>query len=187
MDDRWLEGRIPGTSRSGIFPLNYVQVNKLPRTKTSDEFPSSPVSPTFPEPRSPGRPLHSPCPRSPMSPSPFTPDSPLSPHKSSSPSPLAATPTQSRSPLSPTQTAKAKQAANHWPNTSPGPASPTPLNSHWSGTHPTAHSPVDREVKSPLSSSNHMPSSPQGPGLNDGSKPAFSTQVGIFLQIETLH
>ncbi|XP_062398607.1 vinexin isoform X4 [Sardina pilchardus] len=25
VDDQWLEGRIPGTSRSGIFPLNYVQ------------------------------------------------------------------------------------------------------------------------------------------------------------------
>ncbi|XP_041955812.1 vinexin isoform X2 [Alosa sapidissima] len=176
VDDQWLEGRIPGTSRSGIFPLNYVQVNKMPRTKTSDEFPTSPASPTFPEPRSPGRPLHSPCPRSPLSPSPFTLDSQLSPHKPSSPSPHGAASTQSRSPLSPTQTANAKQAANHWPHASPGSASPTLLNSHWSGTPPTAHSPVDREVRSPLSTSNHMPSSPQGPGLNVGNKPGYSTQ-----------
>ncbi|KAJ3604741.1 hypothetical protein NHX12_029480 [Muraenolepis orangiensis] len=45
VDDRWLEGRIPGTSRSGIFPANYVQVNKMPRTKsTSDDYPF-PLSP----------------------------------------------------------------------------------------------------------------------------------------------
>ncbi|KAL6456792.1 hypothetical protein MHYP_G00353360 [Metynnis hypsauchen] len=36
VDDHWLEGRIPGTNRSGIFPVNYVQgpglgVNSNPR------------------------------------------------------------------------------------------------------------------------------------------------------------
>ncbi|XP_031426842.1 vinexin [Clupea harengus] len=171
VDDRWLEGRVPGTARSGIFPLNYVQVNRMPRTKSSDEFPTSPASPTFPaSPRSPGRPFHSPCPQSPMSPSPFTPEAQLSPAKPSSPSLHGVTSTQSRSPLS------QKQAANHWPHTSPGPSSPTPQTSHWSGTLPAPHSPLDRDVKSPLSTSNHMPSSPQGPGLTVGSKPAYSAQ-----------
>uniref|UniRef100_A0A674EX65 Sorbin and SH3 domain containing 3 n=1 Tax=Salmo trutta TaxID=8032 RepID=A0A674EX65_SALTR len=76
VDDRWLEGRIPGTSRSGIFPTNYVQVNKLPRTKSSsDDYPACPMSPTSPEPMSPGRPLHSPC--SPLTPRIFPPEAVL--------------------------------------------------------------------------------------------------------------
>ncbi|KAL0186552.1 hypothetical protein M9458_018222, partial [Cirrhinus mrigala] len=40
VDDHWLEGRIAGTNRSGIFPVSYVQVNKMPRTKSSDDFPA---------------------------------------------------------------------------------------------------------------------------------------------------
>lgn len=50
VDDQWLEGRIPGTSRSGIFPANYVQgaipnqaaphANSLPQTQA----PNSPGS-----------------------------------------------------------------------------------------------------------------------------------------------
>ncbi|XP_028851740.1 vinexin isoform X2 [Denticeps clupeoides] len=178
VDDHWLEGRIPGTSRSGIFPMNYVQVNKMPRTKTSDEFPTSPISTTSPEPRSPGRPPHSPCPRSPLSPT----DPQLSPLQPRSPSPLGVTSTQSRSPLSPTQPTFRKPSANHWPQSCPSPASPASQNSLWGGLHHAPHSPLDRDVKSPLSTSNHVPSSPQGPGLNVGTKPAYSTQPNVHIK-----
>ncbi|KAF7660128.1 hypothetical protein LDENG_00288080 [Lucifuga dentata] len=83
VDDRWLEGRISGTSRSGIFPASYVQVNKMPRTKYStDDYAAGPMSPISPGLQSPGRPLHSPCLRSPGSP--FTPTS-LSPKPEHSP------------------------------------------------------------------------------------------------------
>ncbi|XP_078478300.1 vinexin-like [Lampetra planeri] len=62
VDDKWLEGRISGTSRCGIFPVSYVQVNKMPRTKYStDDYSTGPVSPVSPGRQSPGRPLHSPC------------------------------------------------------------------------------------------------------------------------------
>ncbi|XP_058640549.1 vinexin isoform X4 [Onychostoma macrolepis] len=35
VDDHWLEGRIAGTSRSGIFPINYVQGPGLPANSSS--------------------------------------------------------------------------------------------------------------------------------------------------------
>uniref|UniRef100_A0A3Q4AFT8 Uncharacterized protein n=1 Tax=Mola mola TaxID=94237 RepID=A0A3Q4AFT8_MOLML len=61
VDDKWLEGRISGTNRSGIFPASYVQVNKMPRTKYStDDYSPGPMSPVSPGTQSPGRPLHSP-------------------------------------------------------------------------------------------------------------------------------
>uniref|UniRef100_A0A8C2XES9 Sorbin and SH3 domain containing 3 n=1 Tax=Cyclopterus lumpus TaxID=8103 RepID=A0A8C2XES9_CYCLU len=83
VDEKWLGGRISGTTRSGIFPASYVQVNKMPRTKFStDDFSPGPMSPGSPAPQSPGRPLHSPCPRSPLFP--FTPTS-LSPKPEHSP------------------------------------------------------------------------------------------------------
>ncbi|XP_063753303.1 vinexin isoform X2 [Eleginops maclovinus] len=133
VDDKWLEGRISGTNRSGIFPSNYVQVNKMPRTRlSSDDYPAGPMSPVSPGPQSPGRPMHSPCPRSPLSP--FTPMS-LSPKpgnsplKPSSPVPYGRTASQSRSP---TQTPVSKETANRWPSKA---ASPTNLNNHWAGTH----------------------------------------------------
>lgn len=47
VDENWYEGRISGTSRQGIFPANYVQVVKEPRVKASEEFPSSPASPSL--------------------------------------------------------------------------------------------------------------------------------------------
>uniref|UniRef100_A0A7N8WIQ0 Sorbin and SH3 domain containing 3 n=1 Tax=Mastacembelus armatus TaxID=205130 RepID=A0A7N8WIQ0_9TELE len=112
VDDKWLEGRISGTSRSGIFPASYVQVNKMPRTKYStDDYSPGPMSPVSPGPHSPGRPLHSPCPRSPLSP--FTPTSPSpkpehSSLKSSSPLPYGSPASQSPTP---------KEAANWWPHT----------------------------------------------------------------------
>ncbi|KAM7018519.1 vinexin isoform 6-T6 [Tautogolabrus adspersus] len=134
VDDQWLEGRITGTSRSGIFPASYVQVTKMPRTKYStDDYSPGPLSPVSPGPQSPGRPLHSPCPRSPLSP--FTPTS-LSPRpdhsplKPSSPVPYNSTASHSRSP---TQTPVSKETANRWPHSTSNTASPTNQNSHWAG------------------------------------------------------
>ncbi|XP_054629191.1 vinexin isoform X2 [Dunckerocampus dactyliophorus] len=91
VDDKWLEGRISGTNRRGIFPASYVQVNKMPRTKYSmHDYSTGPVSPLSPGPQSPGRPLHSPClqePLSPFSPTCISPKPDHSPLKSSSPLP----------------------------------------------------------------------------------------------------
>ncbi|XP_051525320.1 vinexin-like isoform X2 [Myxocyprinus asiaticus] len=160
VDDHWLEGRIAGTTRSGIFPINYVQVNKMPRTKTSDEFPASPLSPTATsETLSPGRPLHSP-----LSPSSRSSEPHLSPHKHSS--------MQSRSPLSPALPTTTKQPSNHFVY-SPSPTSSTPGSLH-------SHSPLDTDTRSPVSPSNHVLTSPQGPGLpvNTNANPQYITQDG---------
>ncbi|XP_068559581.1 vinexin isoform X3 [Cebidichthys violaceus] len=154
VDDKWLEGRISGTSRSGIFPANYVQVNKMPRTKFStDDFSPGPLSPGSPAPQSPGRPLHSPCPRSPLSP--FTPSS-LSPNpehsplKPSSPVPYGSPASQSRSP---TQSPVFKETSNRWPSKN---ASLTNQNSHWIGTHSANHSSVARAVSPSTQSSSSV-------------------------------
>uniref|UniRef100_A0A9J8A3K3 Sorbin and SH3 domain containing 3 n=1 Tax=Cyprinus carpio carpio TaxID=630221 RepID=A0A9J8A3K3_CYPCA len=163
VDDHWLEGRIAGTNRSGIFPINYVQVNKMPRTKSSDDFPSSPT--LSPEPLSPGRPQHSP-----LSPLSRSPEPQLSLHKHSS---------QSRSPLSHAQPTAPKQPSKHF-QFSPGPTSPT---SNWTGSlH--AHSPLEKDTRSPMSPSNHVLTSSQGPGLpaNTSSHPPYITQDGTRTQ-----
>lgn len=184
VDDSWLEGRISGTSRSGIFPASYVQVNKMPRTKSSEEYPSSPTSPS---PLSPGRPLHSP-----LSPSAFSSSPQASPVKHHSPSPagLPQAPSspapcgtaglQSCSPQSPTQTALSKQASNHWPGSSPVSTSPTPQTNHWSGTHPAAHNSFSREARPALALSNQMSGAPQWGGAvsNATSKSSYPTQDG---------
>ncbi|CAB1321956.1 unnamed protein product, partial [Coregonus sp. 'balchen'] len=147
VDDKWLEGRIPGTSRSGIFPTNYVQVNKLPRTKSSsDDYPLCPMSPTSPEPMSPGRPLHSPCSpltRSPLSltPSSRSPEPGYSPLKPSSPIPHGTVASHLRSSLQPSLS---KEAPNHWPHPTSGPASPTPQNNHWGAAHPALQNSIGR-------------------------------------------
>uniref|UniRef100_A0A8C9Y417 Sorbin and SH3 domain containing 3 n=1 Tax=Sander lucioperca TaxID=283035 RepID=A0A8C9Y417_SANLU len=147
VDERWLEGRISGTSRSGIFPANYVQVNKMPRTKFStDDYSPGPMSPVSPGPQSPGRPLHSPCPRSPLSP--FTPTSlspkpEHSPLKPSSPVPYGSPASQSRSP---TQTPVSKETADRWPSKTV--SAPTNFNSHWAGTHSANQSSVSPPTQS---------------------------------------
>ncbi|MEQ2221491.1 hypothetical protein ILYODFUR_016484, partial [Ilyodon furcidens] len=101
VDDKWFEGRISGTSRSGIFPANYVQVNKMPRTKYStDDYSASPTSPISPGPQSPRRPLHSPSPQSPLTfftPPSLSPKPEHSPLKPSSPVPYGSPGSQSRS------------------------------------------------------------------------------------------
>ncbi|XP_072288609.1 vinexin [Eucyclogobius newberryi] len=144
VDDKWLEGRISGTNRSGIFPASYVQVNKTPRTKYSTEdLSSGPMSPLSPGPQSPGRPLYSP--RTPLSP--FTPNS-LSPKPGHSPLSYGSP----QSPRSPSQTPVPKEAYR-WPNHSLRTASPTEQSSQ--RTHSQAHSSTARAVspstQSPLS------------------------------------
>ncbi|XP_064793389.1 vinexin isoform X3 [Oncorhynchus masou masou] len=147
VDDRWLEGRVPGTTRSGIFPTNYVQVNKLPRTKSSsDDYPVCPMSSTSPEPMSPGRPLHSPCspltrsPRS-LTPSSRSPEPGFPPLKPSSPISHGTEASHSRSSLQPSLS---KEAPNHWPHPTSGPASPTPQSNHRAGAQPALHNSIGR-------------------------------------------
>ncbi|KAM7416154.1 hypothetical protein PAMA_018293 [Pampus argenteus] len=174
VDDKWLEGRISGTSRSGIFPATYVQVNKMLRTKLStDDYPAGPMSPVTPGPQSPGRPLHSPCPRSPMSP--FTPTS-LSPQpehsslKLSSPVRYGSPTSQSRSP---TQTPVSKE--NQWPHSTSTTASPTNQNSHWRGTHSANQSSTARAV----SPSTQLSASVHRAGATTANTPRYTdpTQV----------
>ncbi|XP_035022216.1 vinexin isoform X2 [Hippoglossus stenolepis] len=151
VDEKWLEGRITGTSRSGIFPVNYVQVNKMPRTKYStDDYSPGPMSPVSPGPQSPGRPLHSPCPLSPFSPTSLSPRPEHSPLMPSSPVPYSNPASQSRSP---TQTAAPKEMANHWPHSTYKTASPTNQNSHWAGTHLANQSSAARAVSPSTQSS----------------------------------
>ncbi|XP_077600466.1 vinexin-like isoform X2 [Stigmatopora nigra] len=139
VNDKWLEGKITGTNRSGIFPASYVQVNKMPRTKSSsDDY--SPIS-LSPGPQSPGRPLHSPClqsPMSPRSPASLSPKREHSPQHPSSPLTYGAAAHSSHSHLS-------KESGNRWPHNSSKPASPANHNtfssaspSAWSAT--SAHS-----------------------------------------------
>ncbi|XP_034727145.1 vinexin isoform X4 [Etheostoma cragini] len=172
VDEMWLEGRISGTSRSGIFPANYVQVNKMPRTKFStDDYSPGPMSPVSPGPQSPGRPLHSPCPRSPLSP--FTPTSlspkpEHSPLKPSSPVPYGSTASQSRSP---TQTPVSKETADRLP--SKPACSPTNLNSHWAGTHSANQS----SVAGAVSPSTQSSASVHTPRPSDPSQDAIRNQA----------
>nr|XP_005481455.1 sorbin and SH3 domain-containing protein 1 isoform X26 [Zonotrichia albicollis] len=44
VDENWYEGRIPGTSRQGIFPVTYVEVLKRPVVKNAIDYPDPPVS-----------------------------------------------------------------------------------------------------------------------------------------------
>lgn len=44
VDENWYEGRIPGTSRQGIFPITYVDVLKRPLVKTPVEYIDLPYS-----------------------------------------------------------------------------------------------------------------------------------------------
>ncbi|KAM9394057.1 vinexin isoform 2-T5 [Pholidichthys leucotaenia] len=154
VDDKWLEGRIPGTSRSGIFPASYVQVNKMPRTKyTMDDYPPGPMSPTSPGPQSPGRPLHSPCLRSPLVPLTPTSLSPKPSHSPGKPSPYSSSPASQ--PHSPSLSPLSKDAANRTPFCTPKPTSPSFQNSHWAGTHSTNLSSTVRAVSPSAQSSVH--------------------------------
>ncbi|XP_045641718.1 sorbin and SH3 domain-containing protein 2 isoform X4 [Ursus americanus] len=43
VDQNWYEGKIPGTSRQGIFPVSYVEVVKKNTTKGAEDYPDPPV------------------------------------------------------------------------------------------------------------------------------------------------
>ncbi|XP_047571196.1 sorbin and SH3 domain-containing protein 2 isoform X7 [Lutra lutra] len=43
VDQNWYEGRIPGTSRQGIFPVSYVEVIKKNPTAGADDYPDPPM------------------------------------------------------------------------------------------------------------------------------------------------
>lgn len=151
VDDMWLEGRISGTSRSGIFPASYVQVNKMPRTKYStDDYSSGPMSPISPGPQSPGRPLHSPrSPLSPFTPTSLSPKPEHSPLKPSSPVPYGSPASQ---PRSPTQTPVFKETSDRWPQSPSKTASPTNQINHLVGTRSANHSSMARAVSPPTQS-----------------------------------
>ncbi|XP_031705278.1 vinexin isoform X1 [Anarrhichthys ocellatus] len=183
VDDKWLEGRISGTNRSGIFPASYVQVNKMPRTKFStDDSSLGPLSPGSPAPQSPGRPLHSPCPRSPLfpfTPSSLSPNPEHSPLKPSSPVPYGSPASQSRSP---TQSPVFKETANRWPSKN---ASLTNQNSHWIGTHSADHSSVARAVSPSTQSSSSVhragaSTANTSPRYTDPSQGAIPNQAAGF-------
>ncbi|XP_068166525.1 vinexin isoform X2 [Antennarius striatus] len=159
VDDKWLEGRISGTGRSGIFPASYVQVNKLPRTKYStDDYSPGHLSPASPGPQSPGRPLHSPCPRSPLSP--FSPSS-LSPKPEHSPlKPSSPGPSQSRSPTQTSQTTP-----------------PAHQNHHWGGTHSATHSSMVRA--GPTANTPRLTDPPQAARSNSHVNSLPHTQLPI--------
>ncbi|KAM6106807.1 vinexin [Pterocles gutturalis] len=66
VDAHWYEGRIPGTSRQGIFPASYVQVLKEPRLKaTAEDIAPSPAPASPRPPATSPSPQHSPAPRGP--------------------------------------------------------------------------------------------------------------------------
>lgn len=44
VDENWYEGRIPGTSRQGIFPITYVDVIKRPLVKNPVDYIDLPLS-----------------------------------------------------------------------------------------------------------------------------------------------
>ncbi|XP_055080120.1 vinexin isoform X3 [Periophthalmus magnuspinnatus] len=143
VDDKWLEGRISGTNRSGIFPASYVQVNKMPRTKYSTDDLSVPMSPLSPGPQSPGRPLYSP--RSPFTYSSLSPKPDHSPLRQTSPVSYGSP----QSPRSPSQTPVPKEAYK-WPN-SLRTASPTGPNGQWTQNHSSMARSVSPSTQSPLS------------------------------------
>ncbi|KAI5767350.1 SORBS2 [Gulo gulo luscus] len=43
VDQNWYEGKIPGTSRQGIFPVSYVEVVKKNPTAGADDYPDPPI------------------------------------------------------------------------------------------------------------------------------------------------
>uniref|UniRef100_A0A8C8XYL4 Sorbin and SH3 domain containing 2 n=2 Tax=Panthera TaxID=9688 RepID=A0A8C8XYL4_PANLE len=43
VDQNWYEGKIPGTSRQGIFPVSYVEVVKKNATKGAEDYPDPPI------------------------------------------------------------------------------------------------------------------------------------------------
>ncbi|XP_066570557.1 vinexin isoform X2 [Amia ocellicauda] len=144
VDDSWLEGKISGTTRSGIFPANYVQVIKMPRTKSSsDDHPGSPpaTQPSHPQPLSPAQPQISPSPQPPnpaLHGPPWHSTDPLqSPSLQNSQSPA-------RLPMSPFSSPTTPQGNSVFQPRPPQPLSPSPLKpgSTLSPAHPAPLKPA---------------------------------------------
>ncbi|XP_021252526.1 sorbin and SH3 domain-containing protein 2 isoform X8 [Numida meleagris] len=47
VDQNWYEGKIPGTSRQGIFPVSYVEVIKKNVSKSADDYPDPPIPQSY--------------------------------------------------------------------------------------------------------------------------------------------
>ncbi|XP_077207175.1 sorbin and SH3 domain-containing protein 1 isoform X28 [Paroedura picta] len=80
VDENWYEGRIPGTSRQGIFPVSYIEVFKRPVVKKALEYTDLPLA------QSPSRSMTA-SPQSPSSELLFTPTPPPLPFTSPALSP----------------------------------------------------------------------------------------------------
>ncbi|XP_072341633.1 vinexin isoform X3 [Scyliorhinus torazame] len=142
VDDNWLEGRITGTNRQGIFPANYVQVVKDPKVKNAGEYPigSIPLSPNHHYPNtSPTPPIQQP-PKT--SPTPLTQPYPRS--VSSPPTPYDCNPS---TPI--TQQYPTTPITQQYPTTSPTPitqqyptTSPTPITQQYPTTPITQQYPT---------------------------------------------
>ncbi|XP_024131557.1 vinexin isoform X2 [Oryzias melastigma] len=195
VDDKWLEGRISGTNRSGIFPANYVQVNKMPRTKFSlDDCTPGPTSPIPTGPQSPGRPLHSPSPRSPLShfsPASLSPKPQHSPVTPSSPAPCGSPVPESRSPVqtpSPGRTpygtynaAPSHNHNSHWSAQSSkvraaSPSTQSPAYMHKAGAPPT-NAPRYTDGSQGAIPNQVVPSNPHVSSLNNNSSPVGQRQL----------
>ncbi|KAM9822063.1 vinexin isoform 1-T2 [Syngnathus typhle] len=159
VNDKWLEGRISGTNRSGIFPASYVQVTKMPRTKYStDDYPTSPMTPLSPGLQSPGRPLHSPCLQSPLSPFSISPKQAHSPQNPSSPLPYGARPPSH----SPVQTFLSNECAYRLPQNSSKPASPANHNTLTSASPSASAAASAHSTEAPTANTPRYNDSSQG-------------------------
>ncbi|NWV34665.1 SRBS2 protein, partial [Grantiella picta] len=47
VDQNWYEGKIPGTSKQGIFPVSYVEVIKKNPSKSADDYPDPPIPQSY--------------------------------------------------------------------------------------------------------------------------------------------
>ncbi|XP_078095824.1 vinexin-like isoform X3 [Mustelus asterias] len=129
VDDNWLEGRITGTNRQGIFPANYVQVVKSPKVKSAGEFAIGAV------PMSPNHHYPNTSPTTPIQQHPDTsPTTPIQQHPDTSPT----TPIQQHPNTSPTHVTQPYPNISPTPVTQPYPkASPTLTTQPYPNISPT--------------------------------------------------
>ncbi|XP_069773616.1 E3 ubiquitin-protein ligase SH3RF1-like isoform X11 [Narcine bancroftii] len=144
VDDNWLEGRVSGTNRQGIFPASYVQVVKWPKVKISSEFAlgSTSPNPNFPQ-SSPSSPNKPPSNTS----QPFSSSSPTSTtqcYPSTSPNPTSKIqpPTSKSSPTQPKAMPSPTSQGQPYTN-----LSPTPVNHHYANPSVT---PTTQSYQKPL-------------------------------------
>ncbi|XP_023693777.1 vinexin-like isoform X2 [Paramormyrops kingsleyae] len=156
VDSSWLEGKLPGSNRTGIFPSSYVQVTKMPLVRSLSCGTSSPATVTL---------GHS----SQLPPAPTSPKGTLIP-------PVSAPPSLVQPQTTPTLT---KEAPNHMLVSIPGFTSTTLLHAvqsmqevarppgvgtGWGSDTAAASSPALRSVSSAMSTSKtvrQIPCSPQ--------------------------